>query len=101
MALHADGLLPPLDETPGGPAPRVQLGAGIPAHERGGREPLRVRPGTWAPLPLAEALGGAALLRPRGATGAHSRGRASRRAVRSLGARRAGMGGVRTAALLA
>ena len=48
-------------------------------------ELLRVQPGARPPLPRAQALGGAALLRPRGAAGADPRGDSPRRAVRGVG----------------
>ena len=71
--------------TPGGAAGGVQPRARVPAHERRGREPLRLRPGARPPLPLAQALGGPALLRPRGAAGADPRGDPARRAASKAG----------------
>ena len=64
MDVHADGLLAALDEPPGRVPRRVLARPGVPAHDRRGRaQPQRVRPGARPPLPLAEALGRAALLR--------------------------------------
>src|SRR5207237_517840 len=57
--------------------------------------------GARPPLPVAEALGGAALLRPRGPPADDPRRRSARRALRELGAGRARLGGGRTAPLLA
>ena len=54
---------------------------------------LGLRPGARPPLPLAEALGGAALLRARGAAGDPSASTSGSRALfEELGARRAGLG---------
>ena len=53
-------------------------------------------------VPRAAAVGGAALLRAReGLQAQHPRARAARRAVRGVGARRAGLGAVRAATVLA
>ena len=94
VAADADGLLDLLDATARRLARRLQPRAGVPARQRGGGEPLRVQPGARAPLPGAQALGGAALLRPRGAAGADPRGDPPGRALRGLGARGAGLGAV-------
>ena len=75
---HADGLLAAVD-APAGRLPRgVQPRPRVPAHpgRRGRALAARVRAGARTPVPLAEAVGGAALPRPRRAAGAHSaRGR--------------------------
>ena len=57
--------------------------------------PARLRPGARPPLPRAQALDGAALLRPRGPAGADPRARPPGGAVRGVGARRARLGGRR------
>ena len=69
--------------------------------ERGRRQPERVRDAARPALSRAQALGGPPLLRARGAAGGHPRARPSRRAVRGLGAGRAGLGDLRAEALLA
>ena len=75
--------------------------SGVPAHDRRRRaQPQRVRPGARPPLPLAQALGGPALLRRARGCAADPRGDPARRAVRGLGARRARLGGLRAAAVL-
>ena len=74
VAAHADGLLGALDAPARRVARGVQPRARVPARQRGGGEPERVQPGARPPLPRAQALGGAALLRPRGAAGADPRG---------------------------
>ena len=84
---------------PGGAARRLQPGAGVPAHERGGRdEPDGLRPRARPALPRAQAVGRDPLPRPRGPPGADPRARAGRPAVRLLGARpsRAGSSARRT-----
>ena len=99
VAVHADRLLLPLHVAPRRPARGVRAHARVPAHLRRGRhEPQRVRAGARSPLPRAQAVGRAALLRPRRAAGDDPRARAPRRAVRGLGARRARLGDVRAAA---
>ena len=60
---------------PGRPPARLQPRAGVPARRRGRRQPQRVRLAARPPLPGAEAVGDAALLRPRGAAGDHPRAR--------------------------
>ena len=67
VAADADGLLRALDASARRPPRRLQPRPGVPARQRGGREPLRVQPRARAPVPGAEALGGAPLLRARGA----------------------------------
>ena len=69
--------------------------------ERGRRQPERVRLAARPPLPRPEALGDAALLRPRGPAGDHPRARPAGRALRALGRGRAGLGALRAASLLA
>ena len=61
------------------------------SHRGRDRHP-RLRPGARAPVPRAQALGGAPLLRRRGASGADPGARAARRALRGVGARRARAG---------
>ncbi len=93
VAVHADGLLGALDPAARRPTGRLQLRARVPARQRGGGEPLRVQPRAGPALPRAQAVDGAALLRPDGAAGADPRGDPAGRAVRGLGARRARLGG--------
>src|SRR5437588_536226 len=69
---------------PGGAAARVQPRPGVPAHLRRGRQPLRLRAGARPALPLAQALGGAPLLRARGPPGPDPGARAPRCALREL-----------------
>src|SRR2546430_16789957 len=96
----ADGLLDALDGSSGRVPRRVLARSGVrPLVGRRGLG-LRAHDPARAALPRAEALGGAALLRPGGAAGADPGARPPRRAVRGLGARRAGLGAVRAAALL-
>ena len=57
-----------------------------------GREPVGLRPGSREPVPLAQALDGDPLLRPRGAAAADPRARAARAALRLVGRGRAGLG---------
>ena len=65
-----DRLLVPLHVAPGRPARGVRAHARVPAHLRRGRpEPQRVRAVAGAALPRAQAVGRAALLRPRRAPG--------------------------------
>ena len=99
---HADGLLAAVDEPARRLPRRLQPRPRVPAHarRRGRAQPQRVRPRARAPLPLAEAVGGPALLRPRRAAADDPRARAARRAVRGLGARGARLGAVRAAPLL-
>src|SRR4051794_35034321 len=101
MAVHADGLLAAVDEPTGRLSTGLQPCPGIPAHERRGGQPLRLRPGARPPLPLAEALGRPALLRPCGSPAEDPRGGPAGGAVRGLAPGRAWLGGVRAAALLA
>ena len=101
VAVHADGLLGVLLPAPRRPAARVQPRARVPARERGRGQPERVRLAARPPLPGAEAVGDAALLRPRGPAGDHPRARAAGGALRAVGRRRAGLGALRPAALLA
>ena len=61
---------------------------------RGGAEPLRLRSGARAAVPVAEAVGRPALLRPQWPAGGHPRARPARRALRGMGAGRARLGGV-------
>ena len=100
VALDTDGLLGLLDAASRGPARRFQPGARVPACERGRREPVGVQPGARTPVPGAEALGRAPLLRARGAAAADPRGDRAGGAVRRVGARRAGVGGDRAATVL-
>ena len=97
---YADGLLDALDAPARRPARGVQPRAGVPAASARRWRASRVQPGARPPLPRAQALGGAALLRPRRAAGADPRGDPPGRAVRGLGARGAGLGGRRAAAVL-
>ena len=87
VAVHADGLLgvllPPARRPPAGVQPRAR----VPAGERGRRQPERVRLAARPPLPGAEAVGDAALLRPRGPAGDHPRARAARASCSSSGSR--------------
>ena len=101
VAADADGLLRALDAPARRPPRRFQPRSGVPARPRGGREPLRVQPRARPPVPGAEALGGAPLLRARGPAGADPRGDRPGGAVRGLGSRRAGLGGDGAAAVLA
>ena len=101
VAVHPDGLLGVLLPASRRPAARVQPRARVPAGERGRRQPERVRLTARPPLPGAEAVGDAALLRPRGAAGDHPRARAAGGAVRAVGRGRAGLGALRSASLLA
>ena len=79
------------------------LTPGVPAHagRRGCAVDQRVRAGARAAVPGAEAVGGAALLRPRRPAAAHPPRRRARADVRAVGRRRAGLGAVRAARLLA
>ena len=65
VAGRADGLLRPVDATPGRLPTRVQPRARVPAVAGRRAEPERGLDPARAPLPRAQALGGAALLRPR------------------------------------
>ena len=96
-----DGLLGVLLPASRRPATRVQPGARVPEGERGRRQPERVRLTARPPLPGAEAVGHAALLRPRGTAGDHPRARAAGGAVRAVGRRGAGLGALRSPPLLA
>src|SRR5439155_13159494 len=100
--VRADGLLAPLVVPAGRPAAGLLARPGVPADaRRGGRaQPERVRAGARPPVPVAEAVGGAPLLRARGAAGADPRRGTARGAVRGLGARGAGLGGRRAAVVL-
>ena len=101
VAVHADRLLLPLQLAARRPARGVRAHARVPAHVGGGRpQPQRVRAVARPSLPRPQAVGGTALLRPQRAAVTDPRARASRRAVRGLGARRAGMGAVRAPAVL-
>ena len=66
---------------PGRPARGVQPDPGVPAHagRRGRAVDQRVRAGAGAPVPGAEAVGGAPLLRPQRPTAAHPPRRRARR----------------------
>ena len=64
-------------------------------------EPVRGQSRARPPLPRAQAVGGAALLRPGGPAGADPRGGPAGGALRGVGARRARLGVSRAAALLA
>ena len=64
VAADADGLLVALDVAAGRVPAGVQPRAGVPAHAGGRLRAVGVRAGARPPLPLAEAVGGAALLRP-------------------------------------
>ena len=101
VARRPDGLLGALDAASGRLPARVQPRPRVPAVARRRREPQRGLDPARPPFPRAQAVGGSALLRPLGAPGADPRARAPRRALRELGARRAGLGGRRSAALLA
>ena len=90
-----------MDASPGRVPARVQPRARVPALARRRREPQRGLDPARPPLSRAQALGGAALLRPLGSAGAAPRARPPRRALRGLGARRARLGGDGAAALLA
>ncbi len=70
-------------------------------HTGRGRLDRRLRPRARAKVPLAQALGRAALLRAGGPAAAHSRARAAGGAVRGLGAGGAWLGDLGAAALLA
>ena len=101
VAVHAGRLLVPLHGAPRRPARGLRAHAGVPAHVgRGRHQPQRVRARARPALPRAQAVGRPALLRPRRAAGDDPRARAARGAVRGLGARRAGLGVVRSAPLL-
>ena len=65
---------------------------GVPAHPNDVVSTSELAIPARAQLPRAEALGGAALLRARGAAGRARRARAPGRAVRGVGAGRAGLG---------
>ena len=101
VALHADGLLGVLQPPPRRPAQRVQPRPRVPARQRGRRQPERVQPAARPTLPGAQALGRAPLLRARGPAGRDPGAPAPRRALRGVGAGRAGLGGLRPAPLLA
>ena len=85
---------------PGGAARRLRGDAGVPALDRGRAQPEGLRPRARPPLPCAEAVGGAALPRPRGPAGADPRARSAGAALRRLGRGRAGLGGRRAAPVL-
>ena len=92
---RARRLLADLEPSSGGAARRVLARARVPADDGGGRAASpstgRARPA----LPLAEALGGAALLRARRAAAADPRARAAGGVVRRLGACGAWLGDLR------
>ena len=98
---RARRLLAAVEPPAGGAARRVLARAGVPAHAGRGRLARRLRPGAGPPVPVAEAVGGAALLRAGGPAAADSRARAAGGAVRGLGAGGAWVGGLGAAALLA
>ena len=100
VAVHADRLLGALDAAARGAARGVRGARRLPRLVRGRDRPARLRAGARPPLPRAEALDGAALLRPRRPAGADPRARAARGALRGVGARRARLGDLRAAALL-
>ena len=75
--------------------------AGVPAHRRRGVLARRLRPAARPPLPLAQAVGGAALLRRRGAARDPARAHPTRGALRRLGRAERRLGARRAAALLA
>ena len=99
VALRADGLLGALDEPARGLSRRLHARPGVSADERRGGESLGLRAGARPPLSLAQAVGGAALLRAPRVAGAHPRGDSARRALPGLGRRRAGLGALRPTAL--
>ncbi len=74
--------------------------AGVPAHRRRRVLARRLRAGARPALPLAETVGGAALLRGGGAARHRARARPARRALRRLGLRVRRLGARRAAALL-
>ena len=76
------------------------LDARVPAHRRRGVLARRLRPGARPPLPLAQALGGAALLRRRRPAGDPARAHPARGAVRRLGRGEPRLGARRAAAVL-
>ena len=80
-------------------ATRSRLSPSFCARATRTRSPQRVGAVARSPLPLTETVGDPALLRARGAPGAHPRGRSARSAVRGLGARRARLGAGRAAPL--
>ena len=92
VALDAAGLLGLLDPPARGPARRVQPRPRVPPHRGRGRQPQRVRARARPLVPGAQALGGAALPRARGAPGAHPQERARGGDVRGVG-RRGGRAG--------
>ncbi len=83
VAAAPDGLLAPLDRAARGVPGGVLARARVPAHAGGRLRALGIRAGARPALPLAQALGGAALLRGRGPAGdpprAHPAGAALRR----------------------
>ena len=85
VAVHADGLLAPLDAEAGGAAGGVQPRPRVPADERRSGESLGLRSRARPPLSLAQALGRPSLLRPRGAAGADPGGDSARRAASKAG----------------
>ena len=85
--MRADGLLAPLDVAAGRVPAGVLARAGVPAHAGGRVRALGVRPGARPALPLAEALGGAALLRRRGPARDPARAHPARGALRRAGSR--------------
>ncbi len=101
VAAHAGRLQPALHGPAGGPAGRLLACARVPALERGRRrQPDGLRRRARPPVPLAEAVDGAARLRRGRARG--DRGR-SRRAGPPAGGRRAvgaGLGAARAGAIL-
>ena len=100
VALHADGLLGVLDAPPGGVPRGVRARARLPCRDGGGRRPEGLRAGARPPVPRAQAVGGAALVRRRRIARADPRARAARAALRLARRGRAGLGGRRAASVL-
>ena len=92
MDARAVGLFARLDGAAGGVARGVHVDPGVPAHRRRRILALGVRPGARTALPLAQALGGAAVLRRRRVAGDPARAHPAGRALCRLGRgeRRAG-----------
>ena len=95
VAVHAGRLLDALDAQAGVVPQGVRGQRRLHGPHRGRDRHPRLRAGARAAVPRAQALGGAPLLRRRGATGADPGARPPRRALRGVGARRARAGSSR------